>query len=533
MSLSHVLMWTDGYGYRAVTEVEAAQIYPKTVSACSETFVCGICGQAVTFTAGDVKARHFRHSSAEENKNCEDRSRQYEQDRDSWAFRKELRTLPLRLIRTVEPYRLELGLLTLPEEQLVQYRGQTLRIAGQGAKEFLYDLEERLQADRLTWLDVGNVPAKLYQLSSTTEKALPTLWPRRVDGVDDITLFDAETGKRLPPCPYVEVDRGYIVAIRNKRDLINEWSADVSCLPIVEHGWGGWRLYRIKALRLSKSAFFFFLQFQAILTERAPSIFPLWPAFVRTPHLIYHNADELFIFIEGAGTQVHLFPRPASPLPNPRNERAHIVRFEAGSRKQMVTSSSAEQLLKVGHSHMLRYDYFIRRELNQTASRPEVMVTDRRGTILQKDLVEGIPLKGAIRISAPFDGEVWLESDGFLFDRRVLKGGKDLDLKVKVGLTLTIFQGLDRIRSIVFARPGQKKPEEGHGKASWDDALLFRRLRRMTGDEVSAGHTLAEAARFFRKYRATSAWLRVRKAEGQISARALALLRELMEKMTI
>ena len=68
MSLSHVLMWTDGYGYRAVTEVEAAQIYPKTVSAYSETFVCGICGQAVTFTAGNVKVRHFRHSSAEKNK---------------------------------------------------------------------------------------------------------------------------------------------------------------------------------------------------------------------------------------------------------------------------------------------------------------------------------------------------------------------------------------------------------------------------------------------------------------------------------
>lgn len=531
MSLSHVLMWTDGYGYRAVTEVEAAQIYPKTVSAYSETFVCGICRQAVTFTAGNVKARHFRHSSAEKNKNCEDRSRQYEQDRDSWAFRKELRTLPLRLIRTVGPYRLELGLLALPEEQLAQYRGQTLCIVGQDREEFRYDMEERLLPDRLTWLDVGCVPSKRYELSLTPGKTLPALWPSRVDGMDDdFTLFDAETGKRLPPYPDVEVDREYIVAIRNKRDLINGWRADVSCLPIVEHGWGGWRLYRIKALRLSKSADRFFLQFQAILTKHVPSILPLWPAFVRTPHLIYHNADELFIFIEGAGTQVHLFPRPASPLPNLGNERAHIVRFAAGSRKQMVTGADTDQLLKMGRTHMLRYDYFIRRELNQTASLPEVKVTDRRGTVLQKDWMGAIPTKGAIRVSAPFDGEVWLESDGFLFDRRELKGGKDLDLKVKVGLTLTIFQGLDRIRSIVFARPGQKKPEEGHDKASWDDALLFRRLRRMAGDEVSAGHTLAEAARFFRKYRATSAWLRVRKAEGQISARALALLRDLMKK---
>lgn len=181
---------------------------------------------------------------------------------------------------------------------------------------------------------------------------------------------------------------------------------------------------------------------------------------------------------------------------------------------------------------MLRYDYFIRRELNQTASRPEVMVTDRRGTILQKDLVEAIPLKGAIRISAPFEGEVWLESDGVLFDRRELKGGEELELKVKVGQTLTIFQGLDRIRTIVFARSGQKRPGGEHGKEPWDDALLFRRLRRMTGDEVPAVHALAKSVRFFRKYRAISAWLRARKVDGQVSARALALLRKLMEKMT-
>lgn len=138
--------------------------------------------------------------------------------------------------------------------------------------------------------------------------------------------------------------------------------------------------------------------------------------------------------------------------------------------------------------------------------------------------------RGKIRISASFDGEVWLEHDGFLVNRKKLKGGDELELTVNTGQTLAIFQGLDRIRSIVFARPNLSRPGVGLNKGLWNDALLCRRLRRLTGDEVPTVHALTEAVRFFQSYRATGAWLRMRKAEGSISARALSLLLTLMNK---
>lgn len=529
MSLSHVLMRAGKHGYRPVTEAEADQKYPATVSADSGIFICEICSQPVTFTAGKVKVRHFRHSSKAENKDCEERTVQYGNALPIYGFQQALHTLPLRVVQVAGRYRLELGLLALSGEHLMQYSGHMLLIEGQHTKPFSYDIEERLLPDRLTWLDVGNVPAKSYQLSLSGGMRLPFRWPRQVDGMSDITLFDAETGKRLPPFPDVEVGREYIVAIHGRSNPWNMGDVSVKYLSPHEHGWKGWVLLSAKALRFTKLSARFFLQFQAILTKHtAPNIFPLWPAFVRTPHLIYYDAKELFIFIGGEDTTVHLFP--ATNVSEFKRGRARIIRFAPGRRKQMVTDACAGQLLEIGRSHMLRYDYFIRRELEQTAPRPIVMVTDQRGTMLQKDWIEGVPRGTAIRVLAPFNGEVWLENGGILSDQRELKGGEELELKVNPGQTLTIFQGLDRIRSIVFARPNQQGPEGGHNKESWYDAQLYRRLRRLTGDEISATHLLAEAVLFFRGYRATGAWLRARKAEGRISARALAQLRMLMEE---
>lgn len=524
MSLSNVLMWTDKHGYRPVTELEAAQVYHETVSAHSGIFICGICTQAVTFTAGNIRVRHFRHNSAAENKDCEERSVQYGNAQPNYRFQQTLHTLPFRLTKK---YRLELGLLALSKDCLIRYSGQTLRIAGQGTKTFSYDIAERLLPERLTWLDVGNAPAKSYALSLPAGLSLPSQWPHQVDGIDTIALFDAETGKRLPPRPDVEVDREYIVAIRGKPYWIPPSDASQKIIPPHEHGWSGWTLCKVKALRFSKMAARFFLQFQAMLTNRVPSIFPLWPAFVRTPHLIYHDAEELFIFVGGEDTKVRLFP-PASQAIL-KSGRARIIRFTAGIRKQVLTGASA-QLLEVGRTHMLRYDYFIRRKFDQVAPLPEVKITNSHGAVISEDWVESISPGSTIGIFAPFDGEILLENDGVIFDRQKLKSSEELRLKVNTGQIVTIFQGLDRIRSLVFARPGQKRFEGGQNKALWDDALLYRRLSHLTGDEVPAVHLLAVATNFFRGYRATAAWLRMRKAEGRISARALTQLRALMEK---
>lgn len=530
MPLSRVLMWTEEHGYRRVTIDEATLRYPEKVSARSSLFICELCKERVTLTAEGQHIRHFRHDSAALNKDCEERSVQYDSSRYVWPFQSELQVLPLRLVQADGQYRLELGFLALSNEQLEQYNGQLIHIKGQSiTKVFSYDIMEHFSPDQLTWLWVGDVPDSHYNLSISGGRALPPRWPRQVEGIDDPTLFDAETGKRLPSSPYVMVGREYILAIKNnKLKTGNPKDVRVVHISPQEHGWTGWNLYRVEARKFNRSAAYFFLQVRATLTKHPPSIFPLWPTFVRTPHLIYHNADDLFVFVEGEGSDIHLFP--GGKIFDCGNEHTRIICFKAGTRKQMLSGVHMEQLLEVGPSHILRYDYFIRRELNQTAPQPEVSIKDQNGTTLHDDWIKGVPPRGKIRISAPFDGEVWLEHDGLLINRKKLKGGKELELTVTTGQTLTIFQGLDRIRSIVFALPSSSHFGEEPNKDLWNDVVLCRRLRRLTGDEVPAVHALTEAVRFFQSYRATGAWLRVQKAKGSISARALSLLLALMKK---
>jgi len=78
MALTHVYVWNSQTGNRRVSAEEAAETNSNgTVSAHSGHFVCELCAQNVCFTAPGVNARHFRHDSAAQNKECEERQRAY------------------------------------------------------------------------------------------------------------------------------------------------------------------------------------------------------------------------------------------------------------------------------------------------------------------------------------------------------------------------------------------------------------------------------------------------------------------------
>ena len=77
MPLTHVCVWDGKAGYRRVSIEEACSMYPYKVSANSEIFVCSLCAQPVCLTAPGIQRRNFRHNSATQNKECEDRAQAY------------------------------------------------------------------------------------------------------------------------------------------------------------------------------------------------------------------------------------------------------------------------------------------------------------------------------------------------------------------------------------------------------------------------------------------------------------------------
>lgn len=534
MSLTHVLRWTDKYGYRRVTASEAGRLYPGTVSARSKIFICGICGEAVTFTAGGAQIRHFRHGRAAQNEECEDRAQAYGYNLPAERFSDKIETLPVRLKCKTGHWKIELGLLALPDSIFNRYSQRKLRIFNAEGNKVVYHLAERLTPNQCTWLGVGRISAA-YRLSLDDSSPLPMVWPKRVQVLGDYTLFDVETGRRLPVFPDVEVGREYYLISQGRGPVRkNEVDVRINPVPFSEHGCARCSVYRICALRFSQYAAGFFLRIGANLKRQSPRIFPLWPAVIRTPHLIYHDADELFVLLEGEGLVFKAFP---STLVEEllQKETVCLISFSCGKRIQTLAGYNKSPLLElVRYSHVLRYDYFIRRKFDQIASLPEVKVTDRKGKVIEDDWQENVRPETLLYVQGEYDGEVWLQGSESLFPvRRTLKGGKPLVIKVGMGKVLTIFQGLDSVRTIVFARPGQKKQgaslQEFTKKEAWTDSQLVRHLRRMCGDEVESPRSLSTFVRFFKKWRLVEVWLRQQQTAGCISRRAQKLLQNIIK----
>ena len=85
---------------------------------------------------------------------------------------------------------------------------------------------------------------------------------------------------------------------------------------------------------------------------------------------------------------------------------------------------------------------------------PETEITDAKGNVLADDSLKGLKPGTKIYVQSEFDGEVWLENKNSpLPDRRFLKGGTALEVELGTVQTLTVFQGLDRVRTIYFRLP--------------------------------------------------------------------------------
>ena len=75
MPLTHVRVWDSQFGYRPITVEEADELYNYEVPSNRGYFICELCAQNVGFSKAriDTGTRYFYHSSAAQNKDCEDR----------------------------------------------------------------------------------------------------------------------------------------------------------------------------------------------------------------------------------------------------------------------------------------------------------------------------------------------------------------------------------------------------------------------------------------------------------------------------
>ena len=119
-------------------------------------------------------------------------------------------------------------------------------------------------------------------------------------------------------------------------------------------------------------------------------------------------------------------------------------------------------------------------------------------------------------MTAPFDGTIRLEKNGFVIEQISLKAEISIELDaIQYGMSVLILQGLD----IVWSAEYKKENSE---VLSSDDTVNFQNLVRAQGRKIPVSHTLGATVELLKKYPKTRKWISEKIRSGYIEEDALA-----------
>ena len=267
MPLTHVCVWDSEIGYRRVTVEEACEMYPYEVSASGSQFVCELCAQNVGFSKArvDTGTRYFFHSSAAQNKDCEDRQIQLSRAGSQRLVSLNSHTMPLRIAVNGSNFSLELGFFYPPDQRAFCDR---IKIAGDSHQIFEYSFE-RIERVGTTYLNVGSIPSNIYVVEYINANwELSKYWSNKIPGISKVgSLFDGINGRILQPGGKAYFGSFYYLL---QRSPLNSFPTDIEAAEITRtrvHSFT-WYLYRIDVKRFSEYSAKFFLKYEIFLTEK-------------------------------------------------------------------------------------------------------------------------------------------------------------------------------------------------------------------------------------------------------------------------
>lgn len=482
-SLTHVCMW-EKTGWKRITAAEAAKIYPLgRVSSRSGLFMCELCGQYVTLTEGTIKARHFRHSSSEAEKDCPERTFGAN---FSYSYKENEHELPIRLnVLSQTRISFELGLIRIPEEL---YDKHYEIIINTGKERYVYS-GERITPDAITYVPLGEVPQKEYKLTVKGGNAkIHDYWPGIIKGISPSgSVFDAARGIKLPDDSDVTVGKKYYIVKMNDLQGSSK-HLEIQKICTVRNNYERWNVYSVIAKDYDESAAKFFLKFRCRLTEHVASITPVWPIYVENPYVFSHNQTEMTVFVKG-NVGFHAFPRTATVEYPCQKDK--VYRLYSYGRHQMIS---------VGRSKSLAYTYFMKMPLDQVTDLPKVTVTDVRGNILEGGDTGQLPEEKVVRINAPFDGFLLVLKNNRVVEKRSLSAGKISEIDdITWDSQIKVYVSMDLIWECLFKR--------GKKETLVEDEVLLQRLMSIAGPEMPISHSLGSVAYRLERYPKVRRWI--------------------------
>lgn len=518
MALTHVCVWDSQTGYRRVSAEEATEMYPYgTVSARSGHFVCELCAQNVCFTAPGVNARHFRHDSAAQNKECEERQRAYSASISSLNNH----PMPIRIHVTGNSFALQLGFFS-PSNGESRPRCKSIKIGGDAHQLFEYAYE-RIESSGITYLSVGEIPSQKYHLIyEQPSMQLHKFWPSSTPGVSAKgSFFDASTGKMLQIGAKASPGKSYYLLQRVPMysfeipDGITMRKITEIRTPILTT----WSLYKLDVNCFSERVARFFLKRSIFLTEKPTVFYPIWPPYVEDPYFLYHRNNELYFYMRGENAELKTFPIT-------RTSVAPLTSAIEEGKLYRIMATSKEQLLSLGNSGALGFSYLMKKELDLQAEKPSISVADSTGTFLGDETYNQLPKGKRLTVLAPFDGKAIVRKNGKIQYIYRISAGQNIEIdQITFGIQIEFYQGCDYIRTLNFEK---RIPERN--RTSKDSELAVK-LKNARGEMISIPHSIGAVAGKLKDYPQTNLWLRQAILKGEIPRQAYRLLVEYIRKV--
>ncbi len=334
MPLTHVCVWDSKIGYRRITVEKANELYPYEVSARGSQFVCELCAQNVGFSKArvDTGTRYFFHSSAEQNKECEDRQIQLSQSGTQRLVSLNSHVMPLRLVVTGAMFSLQLGFFYPPDSKA---HCDKIKIAGDSHQVYEYSFE-RIERIGTTYLSVGSIPSQIYCVEYiNANPELRRFWSNNIPGINQAgSFFDGRTGQILQSGGKAYAGNFYYLL---QRHPIYTFPADIEAIEIAKtraNSFNSWYLYKIRIKRFSERSAKFFLKYAIFLTEKPTKFYPIWPAYIQDPYFIYHNSAEFYFYLCGDDAELKSYPATANVL---GTQDGKLYKLYTREREQLIS----------------------------------------------------------------------------------------------------------------------------------------------------------------------------------------------------
>lgn len=510
MPLTHVCVWDSEIGYRRVTVDEANELYPYEVPSSRGHFVCELCAQNVGFSKArvDTGTRYFFHSSAAQNKDCEDRQIQLSNAASQRLSSLSSHTMPFRIAVNGSTFTLQLGFFYPPDHKA---HCDKIKIANDTHQTYEYSFE-RIERIGTTYLNVGTVPSRIYGIDYVNANPeLKKYWSNKVIGVSATgSLFDGRTGHILLPGAKAFSTNSYYLLQKRQLTITPKDLQIQEISRVRSTDYSIWYLYKIHVKQFSARAAKFFLSYSIFLTEKPTKFYPIWPVYIEDPLFIYHNSSNFYFYLCGDDAELKSYPATSNSLDT-----------HDGKLYKLYTRER-EQLISLGKAGALGFSYLIKQPLSKKASSPNLSIKDAAGAELTEDSYSKLPKSKYILVSCQYDGKAVVRNNQRIVHIYKISSEQDLLIDgLSLGAEISFYHGCDCVRTLHF-----QKEESLHSTLDFDNELVTK-LRNCSGPMIAVTHSIGSVGGKLSAYPETKRWLLKAIRKGKMPRSAYQLLQKL------